>query len=62
MGNENDEIFYRDGCVDIDTLCRGASMGELIGVNASLCQNVTSGLYIPISDVINRTLSSEEFF
>lgn len=59
IGDANDEIFYREGCIHVDALC-GTRFLE--GVNATFCRNATTGIYIPINEVIHRVLSTEEFF
>lgn len=58
-GNANDQIFYRQGCIDVNTLCGGQG---LVGVNAAFCRNATTGMDIPINEIFTRILSTEEFF
>ena len=56
-----DKIFYNLDCRIIRDLC--ASRG-LIGINANWCRNmtVTPPFDVPISEVIERALSAEEFY
>lgn len=56
--SENDMIFWRRQCYRIGDIC--AESG-LTGLNASYCVNST-GSYIPMNRVINRTLASEEYY
>lgn len=58
-GNANDKIFYFGDCRTIYDICGNRSLS---GVNVTFCRNETAQVYLPINDVINRTLSSEEFF
>jgi hypothetical protein len=59
IGDANDEIFYRGECRTIDWICQN---NTLVGVNENYCLDVNNNVNIAISDVINRTLSTEEFF
>jgi hypothetical protein len=59
MGNIFDEIFYRGKCVNVQTICESYGLS---GVNVNYCLNSTTLLKIPMSEVITRTLSAEEFF
>lgn len=52
-----DLIFWAKKCTKISEIC---SMKGLEGKNASFCLNGTS--LVPISQVINRTLASEEYY
>lgn len=56
-GDGNDQIFYRDDCRTIDSIC--SPLG-LEAVNVSFCLNGTE--YTPLNRIITRVLSSEEFF
>ena len=59
VGNEGDNIFYRGLCRNVSEIC--TSIG-LVGTNATHCMNSTASANIPIHNLINRTLSSEEFY
>lgn len=52
-----DLIYWGKKCTLISEIC---SMKGLEGKNASFCMNGTS--LVPINQVINRTLASEEYY
>ncbi|KAG5680363.1 hypothetical protein PVAND_009872 [Polypedilum vanderplanki] len=59
-GNNNDafdQLFFQDRCQTVTEICEPRN---LIPLNASFCSNATHVL--PMSDIITRVLSSEEFF
>jgi hypothetical protein len=55
--NALDKLFYQDRCQTVTEICTPLGMNP---VNASFCTNATA--YVPMSDIITRVLSSEEFF
>lgn len=64
-GNDNnhlDEIFYRDQCRTVQEICEGIQNRTLTGVNVNYCFDQVLNVNVPISQVITRTLSAEEFF
>lgn len=58
VGSASDEIYYQGGCKNISDIC--ASLGFQV-LNAS-CLNDANQESVPVSSVIKRVVSSEEFF
>lgn len=65
MGNENtaqDEIFFNRQCRTVNDICLEATGGQMSGLNASFCQQISDFSPVPINQVITRILASEEYF
>lgn len=61
-GNASDRIFYRGDCRTIQEICQSQVGRQLVGVNMNYCFDNENLVMLPIGEVINRTLSAEEFF
>ncbi|XP_055315455.1 sodium- and chloride-dependent glycine transporter 1-like [Sitodiplosis mosellana] len=58
-GTEHDMIYYNKTCTSIASICGNNSYQ---GINASYCLNTATNQPVPILNVINRTLASEEYY